>query len=30
MLDFGDEAAMFDYKNQTEIGRIDASGFDPE
>lgn len=30
MLDFGDEAAMFDYQNQTEIGRIDASGFDPE
>ena len=30
MLDFGGEAAMFDYKNRTEIGRIDASGFDPE
>lgn len=30
MLDFGGEAAMFDYKNRTETGRIDASGFDPE
>ena len=30
MLDFGGEAAIFDYKNQTEIGRIDAGGFDPE